>query len=532
MDFADGSVPYWPMFARPGVVAAAANFVYPPQLRELGAQTVYWEMHLRQRVGTPTNPLDPAVVEDWADRVFYRAVASSACATPWIALNEMWGSNLATPWSPTNAQYRQNIIIFVRRLSALGAHPFVLLSTRPFTDVEAGDWWREAALYTDFVRELYFASPLLSRAGPGARLAHLAQLVSPGHHRPDGDRDPALEGRDLPRLPYEPEQGQPRWPEARKRLVRNHQAPGARGQAGEPRDPLRDHLVLGLGRVGSGRPRPGQAGCGVRVSLDAEPQPLRRARHGGARVRAVADGGPAQLPLRGPVQDPLGSDPQRGDLEPDGDHRRSRDRVHVALRQARAQGLRAGQSRGREGCRACDRRQPLRRQRSCVPRRACPRRGVAANRARSDRGRASAGSNRAPHPRGPTLGCGDCAVPEHLFERRRQARRGHARAFMAQPPPSGRRDRRPGARIHFQDVRRPGGHAEDARRSVSRPGSRARPRLSERSRSRRRAPRSARPSFGSPRISPSTTGSCTESKARFPDDLPPGLATRRSAPSS
>ena len=166
VDFADGSVPYWPMFARPGVVAAAANFIYPAQLRALGAQTVYWEMHLRQRVGTPTNPLEPAAVEDWADRVFYRAVASSACATPWIALNEMWGSNLATPWSPTNAQYRQNVIIFVRRLKALGAHPFLLLSTRPFTDVEAGDWWREAALYTDFVREVYFAAPQLSRAGP------------------------------------------------------------------------------------------------------------------------------------------------------------------------------------------------------------------------------------------------------------------------------------------------------------------------------------------------------------------------------
>jgi hypothetical protein len=166
VDFADGSVPYWPMFARPGVVAAAANFIYPAQLRALGAQTVYWEMHLRQRVGTPTNPLDPAVVEDWADRVFYRAVASSACATPWIALNEMWGSNLATPWSPTNAQYRQNVIIFVRRLKALGAHPFLLLSTRPFTDGEAGDWWREAALSTDFVREIYFAAPQIAHKGP------------------------------------------------------------------------------------------------------------------------------------------------------------------------------------------------------------------------------------------------------------------------------------------------------------------------------------------------------------------------------
>ncbi len=166
IDYADGSVPYWPMFARPGIIAAAANFIYPAQLRALGAKTVYWEMNFRQRVGTPTNPLDPAAVEDWADRVFYRAVGSSACATPWIALNEMWGSNLATPWSPTNAQYRQNVIIFVKRLKALGAHPYLLLSTRPFTDGEAGDWWREVALYTDFVREVYFAAPLLHRQGP------------------------------------------------------------------------------------------------------------------------------------------------------------------------------------------------------------------------------------------------------------------------------------------------------------------------------------------------------------------------------
>jgi hypothetical protein len=166
VDFADGSVPFWTEFGRPGVVAAAANFIYPPQLRALGAKTVYWEMNFRQRVGTPNNPLDPVDVRDWADRVFYRAVASSACATPWIALNEMWGSNLATPWSPTNQQYRQNVIVFVKRLRELGAHPFLLLSTRPFTDGEAGDWWREVALYTDFVREIYFAAPQVHRQGP------------------------------------------------------------------------------------------------------------------------------------------------------------------------------------------------------------------------------------------------------------------------------------------------------------------------------------------------------------------------------
>jgi len=166
VDFADGSVPYWTMFARPGVVGAAANFLFPAQMRALGEKTVYWEMYLRQRVGTPSNPLEPDIVKDWADRVFYRAVASSACATPWIALNEMFGSNLATPWSPTNAQYRDNVIQFVRRLNALGAHPFLLLNSRPFTDGEAGDWWREVALYTNFVREIYFAAPQIYRHGP------------------------------------------------------------------------------------------------------------------------------------------------------------------------------------------------------------------------------------------------------------------------------------------------------------------------------------------------------------------------------
>ena len=146
VDFADGSVPFWTEFARPGVVAAAANFIYPPQLRALGAKTVYWEMNLKQRVGTPTNPMDPDEVSNWADRIFYRAAASSACATPWIALNEVWGSNLPTPWSPTNAQYRQDLLIFVKRLRELGAHPFLLLNSRPFTDGEAGDWWRQVAL--------------------------------------------------------------------------------------------------------------------------------------------------------------------------------------------------------------------------------------------------------------------------------------------------------------------------------------------------------------------------------------------------
>jgi hypothetical protein len=180
IDFADGNVPYWPMFARPGVIAAAANFIFPPRLREMGAKTVYWEMNLRQRVGIPTAPLKPEVAEDWADRVFYRAVASTACARPWIALNEMWGANLPTPWSQTNAQYRANLLIFLRRLTALGAKPFLLLSTRPFTDGEAADWWRQVALYTTFVREVYVPAPLYHRQGPVLSSRNLRRVFRSG----------------------------------------------------------------------------------------------------------------------------------------------------------------------------------------------------------------------------------------------------------------------------------------------------------------------------------------------------------------
>src|SRR5712691_11705982 len=123
-------------------------------------------MHLRWRVGTPTDPFDPALAREWADRVFFRAVASSACATPWIALNEMWGSNRPTDWSPANEQYRQDVLIFVKRLRELGAHPYLLVNSSPVTDGDAGDWWRQVALYTDFVREIYFSAPQISHQGP------------------------------------------------------------------------------------------------------------------------------------------------------------------------------------------------------------------------------------------------------------------------------------------------------------------------------------------------------------------------------
>ena len=177
IDFGDGSVPFWDrIFARPGVIAAASNFLAPPRLRAAGAKTVYWDMHLKNRVGTPVAPASPSVIEDRADRLFLRAVASSDCATPVIALNELFGAGTATPWSAGNAQYRANVLAFVRRLSARGARPYLLVSSSPFTGGEAGQWWRDVSESADLVREVYFAGPRIHRQGAlvGSRTMRVA----------------------------------------------------------------------------------------------------------------------------------------------------------------------------------------------------------------------------------------------------------------------------------------------------------------------------------------------------------------------
>src|SRR5579885_3482356 len=78
VDYADGMVPFWStIFARPGVVAAASNFVVPPQLRAKGAQTVYFDLYLNNRVGSPSKPADPSLVQARADKLFHTAVSSS-----------------------------------------------------------------------------------------------------------------------------------------------------------------------------------------------------------------------------------------------------------------------------------------------------------------------------------------------------------------------------------------------------------------------------------------------------------------------
>ncbi len=165
VDYADGQVPFWStIFARPGIVGAASQFIVPPQLRAKGAQTVYFDLYLNNRVGTPSNPADPSTIQSRADKLFDTAVTSSGCDHPLIAENELFGAQLPTPWTPTTAQYRANVLAYLTRLAERGARPFLLLSNSPYThDDDADNWWRAVAQVSDIVPEVYFSGPSVSK---------------------------------------------------------------------------------------------------------------------------------------------------------------------------------------------------------------------------------------------------------------------------------------------------------------------------------------------------------------------------------
>ena len=179
VDYADGMVPFWStIFARPGIVAAASQFIVPPQLRAKGAKTVFFDLYLNNRVGTPSKPADPGVIQARADKLFDTAVTSSGCDQPLIAENELFGAQLPTPWTATTAQYRANVLAYLQRLAARGARPFLLLSNRPYThDPDADAWWQAASQVADIVPEVYFSGPQISKQGAVAGSRRLRATI-------------------------------------------------------------------------------------------------------------------------------------------------------------------------------------------------------------------------------------------------------------------------------------------------------------------------------------------------------------------
>jgi hypothetical protein len=166
LDFADSSVSFWrDRFARPGVVVATGGPELAAEARAAGAGTVHWDMYLRKRVGTPSEPVDAALIEQKADSLFDYAVSVSGCQQPLIALNELWGASLPTPLTPTAERYRANVLRFVSRLAARGGRPALLVSSDPFTGGDAAAWWKSIAAVSDLVLENYANANSIWRDG-------------------------------------------------------------------------------------------------------------------------------------------------------------------------------------------------------------------------------------------------------------------------------------------------------------------------------------------------------------------------------
>ena len=166
-----------PIFGKPGIVLGASSGNYPAQMRAAGAATVYFDLHLNNRIGTTTKPADPSTMQAKAQSLFTFAVQQTGCQTPVIVLNELSGASLVTPWSDNNAQYRQNALLFVQDLAKLGAHPALLVALRPYTGGDAAVWWQQVAASGELIREIYVPATTTWKAGPilgnrGLRIAY------------------------------------------------------------------------------------------------------------------------------------------------------------------------------------------------------------------------------------------------------------------------------------------------------------------------------------------------------------------------
>jgi hypothetical protein len=168
IEFGQGSVPpeVRTVFARPGVVLAASGTALPAQYRAAGAATTYFVLNLPAFVGEPATPNDPASISAGADLLYELAVTSTACASPWIALNELLGPGLATPWTPNNAQYRANVLALIERLAQRGARPVLLVHGDPNVAGAAAAWWASVGRAGTVVYEAYYNARNISALGP------------------------------------------------------------------------------------------------------------------------------------------------------------------------------------------------------------------------------------------------------------------------------------------------------------------------------------------------------------------------------
>jgi len=173
IDYADKWVRFRRVFYRPGLAVTLAHTSPGAQARRRGAQIAYWDMSLKAAVGTPSRPGNPAQIPATAARLVSAAMKVTGCGTPIIALNELFGARLSAASSPTNAQYRANVLALVQALASRGAQPHLLISEGAATKGASAEWWRSVASVATIVREVYISAPLLQRLGSSGSTVYL-----------------------------------------------------------------------------------------------------------------------------------------------------------------------------------------------------------------------------------------------------------------------------------------------------------------------------------------------------------------------
>jgi hypothetical protein len=154
-----------PVFGKPGVVVGTSTGDWPAQMRALGAATVYFDLNLNNRVGTPSSPTATATMPDRAQRLYAFAAQQTGCATPVIVFNELSGPGLVTPWSATNTQYRANVLSLLQHVAALGAHPVLLIPAKIYAGGDALAWWQQVSAVAELVREIYVPATVTWKQG-------------------------------------------------------------------------------------------------------------------------------------------------------------------------------------------------------------------------------------------------------------------------------------------------------------------------------------------------------------------------------
>ncbi len=155
-----------PIFGQPGIAIGASTGDWPAHMRSLGAATVYFDLNLKNRVGTTTKPTDPATMPDRAQRLYTFASQQTGCATPVVVFNELAGPGLVTPWSDTNAQYRANVLALVQDIAKLGARPVMLIPAAAYSGGDALAWWQQLSAVAEIVREIYVPATATWKSGP------------------------------------------------------------------------------------------------------------------------------------------------------------------------------------------------------------------------------------------------------------------------------------------------------------------------------------------------------------------------------